>query len=59
MIDKPQKFEQADQQLDEILNRVQYIGPQPPPSEDEVMDMVVDEIARVAGDNRPASQYNP
>jgi len=38
---------------------VQYIGPQPPPSEDEVMDMVVDEIARVAGDNRPASQYNP
>ena len=50
MIDKPQKFEQADQQLDEILSRVKYIGPQPPPSEDEVMDMVVDEIGRIAGE---------
>jgi len=34
----------ADRQLDAILNRVQYVGPQPEPSEDEVMDIAVDEI---------------
>jgi hypothetical protein len=35
---------QANHQLDEILGRVKYIGPEPPPSEDEAMDMVVAEI---------------
>ena len=39
---------QADQQLGEILSRVRYIGPQPEPSEDAVMDMVVDQIRRCA-----------
>jgi AbrB family looped-hinge helix DNA binding protein len=33
---------EADRQLDDILSRVEYIGPQPRPSEDEVM--VTDEI---------------
>ena len=38
---------EADRQLDAILSRVSYIGPQPEPGEDEVMDMVVDEIREV------------
>src|SRR5229473_334773 len=37
----------ADRQLDKILSRVEYIGPGPEPSEDEVMDMVVSEIRAV------------
>jgi AbrB family looped-hinge helix DNA binding protein len=37
----------ADRQLDKILSRVTYIGSEPEPSEDEVMDMVVDEIRAV------------
>ena len=39
----------ADRQLDKILSRVTYIGPEPEPSEDEVIDMVVDEIRAVRG----------
>jgi hypothetical protein len=35
------------QQLDQILSRVRYIGPQPPPTEDELMDMVAEEIQAV------------
>ena len=35
---------EANRQLDDILSRVKYIGPQPEPSEEEVMDMVVDEV---------------
>lgn len=35
---------EADRQLDAILSRVKYVGPEPEPSEDEVMDLVVDEI---------------
>ena len=35
---------EADRQLDAILSRVKYVGPEPEPSEEEVMDMVVDEI---------------
>jgi hypothetical protein len=35
---------EANRQLDDILSRVKYIGPQPEPSEDQVMDTVVDEI---------------
>jgi AbrB family looped-hinge helix DNA binding protein len=37
----------ADRQLDKILSRVKYVGPKPEPSEDEVMDMVVEEIRAV------------
>ncbi len=51
MTAKTPKSGNADQQLDEILGRVKYIGPAPPPSEDEAMDMVVREIraARAKG----------
>jgi AbrB family looped-hinge helix DNA binding protein len=35
---------EADRQLDQILSRVKYAGRKPAPSEDEVMEMVVDEI---------------
>ena len=35
---------QADRQLGDILGRVRYVGPEPPPSEDEIMDRVADEI---------------
>jgi AbrB family looped-hinge helix DNA binding protein len=34
----------ADRQLEAILSRVRYIGPEPRLSEDELMDMVVEEI---------------
>lgn len=34
----------ADRQLERILSRVKHIGPQPEPSEEEMMDMVVEEI---------------
>jgi AbrB family looped-hinge helix DNA binding protein len=35
---------EADRQLDSILSRVKYVGPQPEPAEEEMMDMVTDEI---------------
>jgi hypothetical protein len=38
---------EADRQLAAILSRAKYIGPEPEPSEDEVMDMVVDEIRAI------------
>src|SRR5437667_4808196 len=38
---------EADRQLAKILSRVTYVGPEPEPAEDEVMDMVVDEIRAV------------
>lgn len=38
---------EADRRLDAILSRVKYVGPKPEPSEEEVMDMVVDEIRAV------------
>jgi AbrB family looped-hinge helix DNA binding protein len=38
---------EADRRLDTILSRVQYVGPEPAPAEDEMMDMVVDEIRAV------------
>lgn len=37
----------ADRQLDAILSRVKYAGPEPEPSEEAVMDMVVEEIRAV------------
>jgi AbrB family looped-hinge helix DNA binding protein len=37
----------ADQRLDKILSRVTYVGPEPEPDEEEVMDMVVGEIRAV------------
>ena len=42
---------EAARQLDDILSRVTYIGPQPEPSEDQVMDMVVDEIRAVRAEH--------
>jgi AbrB family looped-hinge helix DNA binding protein len=42
---------EADRQLDAILSRVKYVGPEPPPSEDEVMDMVVDEVREVRAEH--------
>ena len=42
---------EANRQLDDILSRVKYIGPQPEPSEEEVMDMVVDEIRVVRAEH--------
>ena len=38
---------EADRQLDAILSRIKYIGPEPPPSEEEMMDLVVDEVRKV------------
>jgi len=38
---------EADRQLDAILSRVKYIGPEPPPSEDQVMDMAAEEVRAV------------
>jgi hypothetical protein len=52
MTAKSPKFGKVDQQLDEILGRVKYIGPEPPPSEDETMDMAVDEVCAVRGKGR-------
>jgi AbrB family looped-hinge helix DNA binding protein len=40
---------EADRQLDDILSRVKYVGPEPEPSEDEVMDMVIEEIRALRG----------
>jgi AbrB family looped-hinge helix DNA binding protein len=36
--------DEADRQLDQILGRVRYVGSEPEPSEDEVMEMVVEAI---------------
>ena len=38
---------EAGRKLDQILGQVTYAGPEPRPSEDEVMDVVVDEIRAV------------
>jgi AbrB family looped-hinge helix DNA binding protein len=38
---------EADRQLGAILGRVRYVGPEPRPSEEETMDMVVDEVRAV------------
>jgi hypothetical protein len=56
MTEQAPKGGQADSQLDAILSRVKYIGPESPPSEDEVMDMVIDEVRAVRaerGKGRP------
>ena len=42
---------EAGRRLDAILSRVKYVGPEPPPSEDEMMDMVVDEVRAVRDDH--------
>jgi len=36
-------------ELGNILGRVKYVGPQPEPTENEIMDMVVEEIRAVRG----------
>lgn len=38
---------EADRQLNQILRRVEYTGKEPAPSEEEVMDMVLEEIEAV------------
>jgi AbrB family looped-hinge helix DNA binding protein len=38
---------EADRQLDQILSRVTYTGPQPEPTEDALMDMVTEEVRAV------------
>lgn len=38
---------QADRELTDILGRVTYTGPEPEPSEDEVMGIVVEEIRSI------------
>lgn len=38
---------EADRELDEILARVTYIGPEPRPSEDEMMAMAADAVRTV------------
>jgi len=38
---------EADRQLDAILSRVNYVGPEPPPSEDEMLDMAAEEVRTV------------
>jgi AbrB family looped-hinge helix DNA binding protein len=42
---------EADRQLGAILARVKYVGPEPPPSEDEMMDIVVDEVRAVRAEH--------
>jgi AbrB family looped-hinge helix DNA binding protein len=42
---------QADRQLDAILSRVRYVGTKPPPSEDEMMDLVTEEVRKVRADH--------
>jgi AbrB family looped-hinge helix DNA binding protein len=38
---------EADRQLDQILSRVRYVGSEPEPTEDEVMETVVESIRAV------------
>jgi antitoxin MazE len=38
---------EADRQLDAVLSKVKYVGPEPEPSEDEAMDLIVEEIRAV------------
>jgi len=45
---------EIDQQLDDILGRVEYIGTEPMMSEDELMEMVLDEIRTRRADRRQA-----
>ncbi len=40
---------EADRQLGNILDRVKYVGPQPEPTENEIMGMVIEEIRTVRG----------
>jgi hypothetical protein len=53
MTHQGEEVERAGQQLDDILSRVKYIGPEPRSTEDEVMDMVVDQIGRTADEDTP------
>src|SRR3954447_6026046 len=42
---------QADRELEAILSRVKYVGPEPAPSEDEVADLVNQEIQAIRADH--------
>jgi hypothetical protein len=47
---------EADRQLGEILHRIKYVGPQPEPTEDEIMDAAAREVRAVrAGQARDSS----
>jgi AbrB family looped-hinge helix DNA binding protein len=41
----------ADQQLDAILSRVKYVGPEPQPSEEELMDIAAEEVRAVRAEH--------
>ena len=41
---------EADRQLDAILSRVKYVGPEPPP-EEEIMDLAADEARAVRAEH--------
>jgi len=48
--------EVAWQQLFDAMNSVKYVGPEPEPSEDETMDMIVDEIHAMRSENDEKSR---
>ena len=43
--------DKTDQNLDEVLSRVKYVGPQPAPSEEEILSNVVDIIHQMRREN--------
>lgn len=48
--------EAAWQQVFDAINSVEYVGPEPEPSEDETMDMIVDEIHAMRRENADKSR---
>lgn len=48
--------EAAWQQVFDAMNSVEYVGPEPEPSEDETMEMIVDEIHAMRRENAEKSR---
>jgi AbrB family looped-hinge helix DNA binding protein len=48
--------EAAWQQVFDAMNSVEYVGPEPEPSEDETMEMIVDEIHAMRRENADKSR---
>jgi AbrB family looped-hinge helix DNA binding protein len=48
--------EAAWQQVFDAMNSVEYVGPEPEPSEDETMEMIVDEIHAMRRENDEKSR---
>jgi AbrB family looped-hinge helix DNA binding protein len=48
--------ETAWQQVFDAMNSVEYVGPEPEPSEDETMEMIVDEIHAMRRENADKSR---